>query len=68
VKRAQELPGAVGARMTGEGFGGYTYLIATQEAVAEYRRRFDDYERIFGFHPVVYEFKLAGAARLIEAP
>jgi len=65
VKRAQEIEGAAGSRMTGMGFGGCTYTIIRKELVEEYKRRLEDYERIFGFRPVIYEVKLAAKARVL---
>jgi len=65
VKRAQETAGALGARMAGEGFGGCAYLFIKEEAVEEYRKRLEDYERIFQFHPVVHEMRLGTGARLL---
>jgi galactokinase len=65
VKRAQEIEGVLGSRMTGQGFGGCTYTILNDTAITEYRRRLDDYERIFGFHPLTYEMKPAGGARIV---
>jgi galactokinase len=67
VKRAQEIEGVLGSRMTGQGFGGCTYTILNDKAVTEYKRRLDDYERIFGFHPVTYEMRPAGGARIVPA-
>ncbi|MDR1985734.1 MAG: galactokinase [Treponema sp.] len=67
VKRAQEIDGVLGSRMTGQGFGGCTYTIIKEEAIEEYRRRLEDYERIFGFHPVLYEIKPAAGTRLVPA-
>jgi len=66
VKRAQELEGAAGSRMTGHGFGGCTYTIIRRELAEEYRRRLEDYERIFGFRPVIYEVKIAAGARIVH--
>jgi galactokinase len=66
VKRAQEFEGAAGSRMTGLGFGGCTYTIIRRELAEEYKKRLDEYERIFGFRPVIYEAKLATGARLIH--
>jgi galactokinase len=65
VKRAQEIEGVLGSRMTGQGFGGCTYTIITADAINEYKRRFEDYERIFGFHPQIYDIRPASAARII---
>ncbi|MCL2181487.1 MAG: galactokinase, partial [Treponema sp.] len=64
VKRAQEIEGAAGSRMTGLGFGGCTYTIIRRELVEEYKKRMEEYERIFGFRPVTYEVKLATRARV----
>jgi len=68
VKRAQEIEGAAGSRMTGIGFGGCTYTIIRRELVEEFKRRLDDYERIFGFRPAIYEIKLATRTRVISEP
>jgi galactokinase len=65
VKRAQETIGVLGARMTGQGFGGCTYTIIKNEAVNGYRERLDDYERIFGFHPGIYEVKITTGSRVV---
>lgn len=65
VKRAQEIEGVAGARMTGLGFGGCVYSIIRRDLVEEYKKRLEEYERIFGFHPVIYEVKLATKARVI---
>ncbi|MDR1802263.1 MAG: galactokinase [Treponema sp.] len=66
VKRAQELDGVLASRMTGIGFGGCTYAFIREDVVEEYKRRLDDYERIFGFHPVIYEMNMAGGCRLVS--
>jgi galactokinase len=65
VKRAQEIEGVIGSRMTGQGFGGCTYTIIPEAAMGEYRRRLEDYERIFGFHPPTYEIRPATGAKVI---
>jgi galactokinase len=67
VKRAQEIEGVIGSRMTGQGFGGCTYTIVSDAAIDEYRRRLEDYERIFGCHPLTYDIRPATGARVIEA-
>jgi len=67
VKRAQEIEGAAGSRMTGLGFGGCTYTIIRRELAEEYKKRLEEYERIFGFRPVIYEVKLAAKARVIPS-
>jgi galactokinase len=65
VKRAGEIEGVLGSRMTGQGFGGCTYTIIAGNAVDEYSRRLEDYERIFGFHPLIYKIRPAAAARVL---
>jgi galactokinase len=66
VKRAQEIEGVIGSRMTGLGFGGCTYTIIADAAIGEYRKRLEDYERIFGFHPLTYDIRPASGARIVE--
>ena len=66
VKRAQELDGVLTSRMTGQGFGGCTYTFIREDVVEEYKKRLEDYERIFGFRPVIYEMKLASGCRLVS--
>jgi galactokinase len=51
--------------MTGQGFGGCTYAIVKNEAVAEYRKRLEDYERIFGFRPGIHEVKIASGSKVV---
>jgi len=65
VKRAQEIEGVVASRMTGRGFGGCTYTILKDSAMEEFRKRLEDYERIFGFRPLIYEIHSAPCARVI---
>ena len=66
VKRAQEIDGALGSRMTGQGFGGCTYTFIKEGAVEDYKKRLDDYERIFGFHPVIYVTRPASGAKVVK--
>ncbi|MDR0383158.1 MAG: galactokinase [Spirochaetaceae bacterium] len=65
VKRAQETAGIIGSRLTGKGFGGCTYAFIREDVAGEYQKKFEDYERIFGFHPVSYEIQPAPAARVL---
>ncbi|MDR2144074.1 MAG: galactokinase [Treponema sp.] len=67
VKRAQETEGVLASRMTGLGFGGCTYTILRENAEKEYLWRLEDYERIFGFRPLVHEIRLAAGARVVQA-
>jgi galactokinase len=67
VKRAQEIEGIVGSRLTGQGFGACTYTIIPGDLAGEYKKRLEDYERIFGFHPVIYDVRLATGSRMMPA-
>jgi galactokinase len=66
VKRAQETPGVLSARMTGRGFGGCTYTFLEPDAEKTFEEHRDDYERIFGFHPIFHTFKVGTGARIIH--
>ncbi len=70
VKRSLEFiepssTNMVCARMTGKGFGGCTYTIIREEDAATYAEKLDDYERIFGFKPLLYTAKPTGCARIL---
>ena len=65
VKRAQEIEGVAASRMAGMGFGGCAYIILKESAMKEYDKRLEDYERIFGFRPLVYEIRPAAGVRLV---
>jgi galactokinase len=66
VKRAQDIEGCAGARQMGRGFGGCTYAILTNEAAGQYRSRLEDYERIFGFRPTIYEVRQGTGAKVVK--
>ncbi len=65
-KRALEIEGVLCSRLTGRGFGGCTASVMERHAVPEYKKRLEEYERIFGFRPAVYETELAGGARVLD--
>ena len=65
VKRATEIEGVLCSRLTGKGFGGCTVTVMAESALPEYKRRLEDYERIFGFRPTVHETRLAGGLRIL---
>ena len=64
VKRAQEMEGVLTSRMTGQGFGGCTYTFIREDVMDDYKKRLEDYERIFGFRPIIYEMKIASGCKL----
>lgn len=67
IKRSIEINGVLCSRMTGQGFGGCIYTIIKHDAVDEYIHRLEDYERIFGFKPIVHEVTESGPAGIIHA-
>jgi galactokinase len=65
-KRASEIDGVLCSRLTGAGFGGCTASIMSTDSVAEYKKRLDEYERIFGFRASLYETGIDGAMRVLD--
>lgn len=51
IKRASELNGCIGAVQVSNGLAGNILLLLSKEAMAQYSKRLEDYEHIFGFHP-----------------
>lgn len=66
AKRAVEIDGVLCSRLTGKGFGGCTVSIMKREAVGEYRKRLEDYERIFGFRAVIHEAEFSGGLHIVS--
>jgi galactokinase len=55
VEIAQDLPGCLGARLTGAGFGGCTVnLVVRDQADAFAQSLGPEYERRTGLHPDIY--------------
>jgi len=67
TKRAMETPGCFGSKMIGEGFGGCTITLLENHAESAYKERLEEYEHIFGFHPVYFPFSASGGAGLLPA-
>jgi galactokinase len=65
AKRAIEIEGVLCSRLTGRGFGGCTVSIMKEAALNDYRKRLEEYERIFGFRPTIFEATLTGGLRLL---
>jgi galactokinase len=62
VKRAWELAGVYGSRMTGAGFGGCTLTSLRTDQVKTYLERLDEYERIFGFAAKTFNCEASSGA------
>jgi len=63
VKRSLEIDGILCSRMTGPGFGGCIVSVLRSEALEEYKKRLEEYERIFGFKAQVYETAISGGMK-----
>lgn len=64
IKRSMEIPGVLASRMIGKGFGGCTFTLIKEEAISDYIKRLEEYERIFGFKPIVKEIHSQSGARI----
>jgi len=65
VKRAWEMEGVYGSRMTGSGFGGCTITLIKESAIDKYIERLEEYERIFGFDAEAFVCELSGGVRVV---
>jgi len=65
VKRSLESDGALCSRMTGPGFGGCIISVMKPLAKEEYRKKLEEYERIFGFKAQIYETSISGGLKTI---
>ena len=66
VKRSLEIEGILCSRMTGPGFGGCIFSVMKAEALEEYKKRLEEYERIFGFRAQIYETSINGGMRVVS--
>lgn len=66
TKRALELDGVLCSRLVGQGFGGSTLTILKREEKEAYLRKLEEYERIFGFRPIVHEVSTGAGLRILE--
>jgi galactokinase len=66
AEEAWKLPGVIGSRMTGGGFGGCTVNIVKNEVLDEFRERINrDYLEKFGKEPGIYTVSIGdGAGRI----
>jgi galactokinase len=65
VKRSTETEGVYGSRLTGAGFGRCTITIIREDAVPEYEKRLEEYERIFGFKALVFACEASEGVKLL---
>ena len=69
VELASGVPGVVGSRMTGAGFGGCTVSIVAEEALPQFASGVSDgYEAIFGKKPDIYPCRSSDGARVTRRP
>jgi galactokinase len=65
VKRSSETEGVYGARLTGAGYGRCTITMIREEAIPEYEKRLEEYERIFGFKAIVFVCEASEGVKLL---
>ena len=67
VEAAQRLPGLIGARLTGGGFGGCTVNLVEEEQAAAFAARLrEDYHRATGIDPEIYACRASAGAHEAE--
>jgi galactokinase len=65
VKRAWEIDGVLGSRMTGRGFGGCTITLIRDYAIDKYLEKLEEYERIFGFRADYFFCKPSDGVKIV---
>ncbi|MDR2589296.1 MAG: galactokinase [Spirochaetales bacterium] len=65
VKRSSETEGVLGSRLTGTGFGRCTITLIREGAIAEYEKRLEEYERIFGFKAKAFVCEASQGVKLL---
>jgi galactokinase len=69
VEAAQRLPGLVGARLTGGGFGGCTVNLVETDRAKDFAARLrDDYKAATGIDADIYRCHASAAARAVDLP
>jgi galactokinase len=67
VEAAQRLPGLIGARLTGGGFGGCTVNLVEMDRAQQFVERLhDDYKAATGIHPDIYRCHASAAAHEVK--
>lgn len=54
VEIARSIPGCIGSRLTGAGFGGCTVSIMEENAIPKYKEKLSEYTKKFTYKPEVY--------------
>ena len=54
VEIARSIPGCIGSRLTGAGFGGCTVSIMEESAIPKYKEKLSEYTKKFTYKPEVY--------------
>ncbi|KKK92691.1 hypothetical protein LCGC14_2700380, partial [marine sediment metagenome] len=65
VKRAWEINGVYGSRMTGAGFGGCTVTLIEEKAIPVYVAAIEQYEHIFSFKPETFVCEPSRGAEIV---
>ncbi len=64
---AWKVPGVLGSRMTGGGFGGCTVSLVKDEVIEQFKQQVgENYERITGIKPEFYVAEISDGARRLE--
>ena len=66
VKRGIEASGVKGVTEISVGISGTLVALIEKDAVDQYRAQLEEYERIFGFHPIMREYVPSGGLREIS--
>jgi galactokinase len=67
VESASEVPGVLGSRMMGAGFGGCTISLVEDSGVEEFKRKVSaDYQRITGRNPAIHVVRIESGTRILE--
>jgi galactokinase len=67
VEEARKIPGVIGSRMTGAGFGGCTVsLVAKKQIIAFVKHVGDNYKAKTGLTADFYVAEIGDGARLVE--
>ena len=67
VSEARKIPGVLGSRMTGAGFGGSTVSIVREESIDEFKEKVGkNYTEIIGYAPTFHVCDIGDGGREIK--